>query len=90
MPSRQIIFDSDCDVAAKALGGYERIDRSLDGSWQSLLLEPREFPIVETLGGSVRYIRTKKISNGVPELLWYFIIDEKEDVILVHVEEYTS
>jgi len=77
MPGRRIIFDPDCDIAATALGGYQRIGRSLDGYWDSLLLAPREFPIVDTLGGSLRYIRTKKIGDDVPELLWYFVIDEK-------------
>jgi len=44
MPGRRIIFDPDCDIAATALGGYQRIGRSLDGYWDSLLLAPRDFP----------------------------------------------
>jgi hypothetical protein len=49
--------------------------------------EPRGFEIVHTDWGSVRIIHTKAMGD-VPELVWYFSIDNEENVVILHVEEY--
>lgn len=86
MPARSIMFDPDCDKAAEALGGYARIDISLEAVWDGLQREPRGFDIIQTDWGSVRYVRTKRVAD-VPELIWQFVVDQDDNVLIVHVEE---
>ena len=85
--ARSILFATSCDLAAEVLGGYERIDSSLDAVMQGLMVNPYGFPRIESDFYSARYIRTKPIRD-VPPLVWLFEIDANNDVILMHVEEY--
>lgn len=85
--ARSIFHAASCDLAAGALGGYERIDVSLDAVMQGLMVNPYGFPRIESDFYSARYIRTKPIRD-LPGLLWLFEIDPNNDVILMHVEEY--
>lgn len=80
-----IIYDPECDKAAEFLGGYRVIDPSLDTILEPLTRDPRGFEIVECAWGSVRVARTKP-RGSCPALIWYFVIDEKDDVVLVNVE----
>ncbi len=89
MSSRNIRFDPECDRAAEALGGYEAIDDSLNAHLDALDRAPEGFPIVEAFFGSVRYVRTIPIKD-IPELLWFFIIEENGDVTLTHVEKFLT
>jgi hypothetical protein len=83
MIGRKIIYE--CDEAAQKIGGYELIDDSLDTILEPLTRNPRGFPSVDCAWGSVRYARTLPIGD-CPALIWYFIMDQRDDVILVHVE----
>jgi len=85
MIGRKIIHDPECDEAAKRLGGYEKIDPSLDTILEPLTSNPWGFDIVECAWGSVRVARTIA-RDECPALIWYFLLDEREDVILVNVE----
>jgi len=71
---RRIFFSADCDEAAERLGGYERIDGTLDGVLDALQRNPYGFPHAETDWFSFRYAVTKPIA-GVPALVWFFTID---------------
>ena len=83
MIERKIIYE--IDQAADAIGGYQRIDDSLDTILEPLTRNPRGFPTVECAWGSVRYARTKAV-HECPPLLWYFLMDQQENVVIVHVE----
>lgn len=87
--ARSIINAPSCDIAAEALGGYERIDCSLDAATQGLMINPYSFPTIESDFYSARYVRTKPIRD-VPSLVWVFEIDANNDVVLKHVEEYET
>ena len=87
MAGRAVRWDPSCDEAASQLGGYEQIDESLFIFLEALVRNPEEFPKVEVLWGSVRYIRTKAFRNTA-ELIWYFVLEENGDVLMTHVEEY--
>lgn len=83
---RKIVFSAECDAAAEALGGYIRIDCTLDGAMDALMRNPYGFPLLQSDWYSVRYIVTKSMA-GVPALVWFFTI-EGRDVTIQHVEEY--
>ena len=86
MPPRRIFFSKECDADAAALGGYQRIDPSLEAAWDGLFRNPYEFSRVECDWFSARYVVTKPIKD-LPPLCWWFVIADG-DVTLVHVEEY--
>ena len=85
--ARSILYAPSCDLAAEALGGYVRIDASLDAVMQGLMVNPYAFPRIESDFYSARYIRTKPIRD-IPALVWLFEINPNNDVILMHVEQY--
>jgi len=87
-PGRRIWFSPDCDKAAERLGGYRRVDRSLDAFWDGLSRDPYGFPKIETDWFSIRYIITESIGT-IPSLIWFFTI-ESGDVTLTHVEEHET
>jgi hypothetical protein len=84
---RRIFFSKNCDDAAKAVGGYERIDDSLIPIFDALERNPYGFPVVESDWFSARVIVTKPFLN-TPSLVWTFYIEPNGDVVLDHVEEY--
>lgn len=84
--NRRVFFSKDCDEAARLLGGYTRIDKTLDAFWDGLHRNPYGFPTYESDWFNIRYITTKPMP-GVPPLVWVFRI-EGNDVELVHVEEF--
>ena len=83
----RIIFSPECDAAAAALEGYERIDRSLDAMWEALSRNPEGFDLIDVDEFSTRYVITTKM-HGVPALVWLFSIEESGDIIFTHVETY--
>jgi hypothetical protein len=83
---RKITFSKNCDHAAKELGGYIRIDESLNFAWDSLIRNPYAFDHVETDWFRARYIPTKPFGD-VPALVWAFVIESNGDILLDHVEE---
>ena len=88
---RRIFFSRSCDAAAERLGGYERIDASLDAFWDSLLHNPAGFPEIE---GNLpwlraRFIVTKPVED-VRALVWLFVIEDDGDLVIDHVEEFES
>lgn len=89
MPGRQIVFSKKCDTAAKALGGYQCIDISLDAAWDALNLNPYGFPLIENDWFSARIIVTKPVGN-LSALVWVFVIEEGGSVLIDHVEEYDA
>lgn len=86
MHLRAVRFDPACDEAAEQLGGYESIDRALLIHVEALERNPKAFPKVEDLYGSVRYISTKAFGQ-TPALIWYFVIEASGDVLITHVEK---
>lgn len=87
MVDRRIFFSSACNEAAVRLGGYERIDASIDAAiWDALTRNPYGFKEVSFGWYSARYIVTKSYKD-VPALLWWFTI-EGGDVSIDHVEEF--
>ena len=84
--SRRIVFSPACDIAAEKLGGYERIDFSLDTVWDVLRHDPYRLPRCETDWFSARYINTKP-SSGCPALIWLIVIEAGGAIIIDHVEE---
>jgi hypothetical protein len=87
--SRSIIYAASCDVAAELLGGYERIDCSLDAAILGLVVNPFGFPVVESDFYRARYVVTIPIRD-VPALIWIFEIDINNNVTLLHVEEFEN
>jgi hypothetical protein len=85
--AHRVFFSDECHEAAKKLGGYEAIDDSLNVFFEDLHRNPRGFPYVESEWTSFRYVPTNAVGRA-PKLIWYFIIDHNEDVILTHVEAY--
>jgi len=85
MAFRAIRFDPECDAAAESLGGYAAIDDSLNAHWDGLHRNPEGYSKVEMEWGSVRYIRTKR-TDLCPELIWYFSIDARGDVLIYDVD----
>ena len=83
---RSIYFAASCDIAADALGGYERIDVALETVYQALAVNPYGFPLIENDFTRARYVVTRPIRT-VPALVWLFTIDENGNVTLDHVEE---
>lgn len=82
------MFAQECNGAAAALGGYERIDGALtSGIYDALDRNPWGFPIVESDWYSARYIVTKPFGN-TSALVWVFIIQSDGDIEIKHVEEY--
>ncbi len=81
-----ISFSSDCNKAAESLGGYIRIDKTLDAFWDGLHKNPHGFPKFESDWVSIRYIITKSMP-GVESLVWFFVIGA-DDVEIVHVEAF--
>lgn len=65
------------------------MDEAGYGLMEALSRKPHEFQIVDTIWGSVRYAITKK-TKGIPELVWYFVIEGNGDVEITHVEEFES
>ena len=89
MPAdRRIYFSAECDEAARRLGGYAAIDRSLDAFWDGLLRNPYGFPKFESDWISFRYVITKPIP-GVPPLVWTFTI-ASDEIVLQFVEEFSG
>ncbi len=84
---RSIFFAPSCDAAAALLGGYERIDCSLDSAILGLSVNPYTHPTVESDFYQARYITTIPIGD-VPALVWLFHIDTNNDVTLWYVEEF--
>lgn len=87
--ARLVIFAASCDIAATALGGYERIDCSLEPMMQGLVVNPYGFPLIESDYYRARYISTIPI-NDLPALIWVFTIDADNNVTLIHVEEFEN
>ena len=87
MPRRAIFFSAQCDDCAQRLGGYERIDPSLDTVWEALLRNPYALHKVESDWYSGRYVTTKPFRD-VPALLWTIEIQTNGDVVIDHVEEF--
>jgi hypothetical protein len=85
--ARSIIFSPLCDIAATALGGYERIDVSLEAVMQGLMVNPYGFRLIESDFYQARYLVTNPIRD-LPSLVWVFTIDPENNVILTHVEEF--
>lgn len=85
-PGKRVVFTDECNQAAERLGGYARIDCSLDAFWDGLYRNPYGFPKYESDWFSVRYIITKPIYD-VPPLIWYISVSADE-VLLLYVEEY--
>lgn len=87
MFGREIIYDSDLTVAAERFGGFQALDAVLNPIMDALMREPTGFAIVEAAWGTVRYIRTKPLGS-IPELIWYFCLEQNGNVVITHVEEY--
>jgi hypothetical protein len=88
MPSgRSIVFSKACDDAAEKIGGYRRIDASLDAIWDPLVRNPYGFPSIQSDWYSARYIVTKPFGQ-VPALVWVFTIEQGGHVTIEHVELY--
>ena len=87
MGRRSIFFSKQCDACAQSLGGYQRIDSSLDAVWDALLRSPHNLPRVETDWYAARYVTTIPF-KGSPALLWTFEIQTNGDVVIDHVEEF--
>ena len=85
--SRRVFYSENCELAALTLGGFKRIDASLDAAWDSLIKNPYGFPRVESDWYFARFIVTKPYL-GVPALLWTFVIEQDGDVIIEDVEEF--
>ncbi len=83
---RKIVFSAECDAAAEALGGYVRIDRTLDAAMDGLMRDLYGFPLMESDWYSARIIQTKPLP-GIPALVWYFTIRGR-DVVIQYVEEF--
>ena len=84
---RSIIYSPSCDIAADDLGGYVRIDASLEGAIQGLLVNPYSFPLIESDHYKARYVPTIPLGD-LPSLVWLFYIDNENNVIMFHVEEF--
>ncbi len=87
MARRAIFFSQQCDACAARLGGYERIDASLDAVWDALVRSPHNLPRVESDWYAARYVTTIPFRD-VPALLWTFEIQADGDVVIDHVEEF--
>ncbi len=87
MARRSIFFSAQCDECARRLGGYARIDASLDAVWDTLIRNPYALPKVESDWYSARYVTTIPF-NGVAALLWTIEIQPNGDVVIDHVEEF--
>jgi len=87
MFGREIIYDPDLSVAVERFGGFQALDAILNPIMDALMREPAGFPIVEAAWGTVRYIRTKP-AGLIPELIWYFCLEQNGNVVIHHVEEY--
>ena len=83
---RRIVFSPECDNAASALGGYEKVDPSLDTVWDVLRNDPYKLPRLECDWFMVRYIFTKR-TRDAPALIWLIKIEENGDIIIEHVEK---
>lgn len=83
---RRIVFSRECDAAADRLGGYERLDISLDTVWDVLRHNPYRLPRCKSDWFSARYINTKP-SGGCPGLVWLIVIETDGSVVIDHVEE---
>ena len=87
---RGIKYASTCDAAAELLGGYQKIDDSLTvGICDALSRNPYGFEQIESDWFSARLIKTKSFED-TPALVWLFVIDDKKDIILTHVELFQS
>jgi hypothetical protein len=84
---RNIFFSENCNAAAEAVGGYQRIDVSLIPILDALERNPYGFPKVESDWFSARYIVTKPF-EGSPALIWLFFVEANGDVVIDHVEIY--
>lgn len=87
MVRREIFYSAQCDVCAENLGGYLRIDQSLNAVLDVLIRNPYNLPRVESDWYSARYVTTIPVDNA-PALLWTFEIQSNGDVIIDHVEEF--
>ena len=87
MDRRAIFFSAQCDECAARLGGYARIDRSLDAVWDTLRRNPYALPRVESDWYSARYVTTIPF-NAVPALVWTIEIQSNGDVVIDYVEEF--
>lgn len=85
-PRRAIFFSRECDEAAGRLGGYERIDDSLDAVWDVLCNNPYALQKCESDWFNARYIVTKPTGDA-PALVWLVDIQSNGDVVIEHVEE---
>ena len=84
MAGRAIFFSAQCDECAERLGGYHRIDASLDAIWDVLRRNPYGLHRVESDWYSARYVTTVPF-NGVPALLWTIEIQVNGDVVIDYV-----
>jgi hypothetical protein len=85
MSQRSIYFSDQCDQCALSLGGYEKIDHTLDAVWDALVRNPYGFPLVESDWYSARFIVTAPF-HGTPALIWTIAIESNGDVVIDHVE----
>ena len=81
----RIVSSESCDAAAELLGGYERIDCSLDPIWEAINRNPEGFEKIEADEFCARYVITKPICD-LPALIWIFTIMGNGDIIFEHVE----
>ena len=84
-----IIFAPSCDIAAEALGGYERIDRALDPVIEGLSVNPYRYEKIESDFYQARYVVTRSVGD-VPPLVWIFRIEANNDVLIVGVEAFEA
>ena len=87
MAGRAIFFSAQSKECAARIGGYGRIDDSLDAVWDTLRRNPYALPRVESDWYSARYVTTLPF-GGVPALLWTVEIQANGDVVIDHVEEF--
>ena len=83
--ARTVIFSTSCGVAAQRLGGYEKIDVTLEAAYQALMVNPYGFPKIESDLYRARYVITIEVGD-IPSLVWLFTINDQNDVVMNHVE----
>jgi hypothetical protein len=86
-PRRNIFYSKNCDDAAEFLGGYERIDDSLDAVWDVLCNNPYKLPQCQSDWFNARYVVTLPTGEA-PALVWLIVIQSNGDVVIDHVEEH--
>ena len=89
MGGRAVFYSAQCNECADKLGGYERIDDSLNAIWDVLRRNPYALPRVESDWYAARYVTTLPFGQA-PALLWTIEIQANGDVVIDHVEEFEN